>query len=200
MNNHGRNILGLLVITALAVSATLAWRHWTEPARARAQIQLQTEQRLAVLPAHSYDNRPLDAPLALAESQLPNSRLQAGYLATLANRPTAILLISQIQGYTGPITLSIAIAPNGRLLASRVIGQQETPGLGGRLGEPQLAWLTQFAGHRSTDHWSLRRDGGDFDQLAGATVTSRAVMTALREALSYFDQHRHALLGNSDHD
>lgn len=192
-----RGTCGVVVLAILALSATLAWRQWTEAARARAQVQLQTEQQLAVLPAQSYDNRPLDAPLALVDPRLPNSRILAGYLATLSGQPTAVLLIAQTQGYAAPITLSIAIGPDGRLLASRVIAQQETPGLGSRLGDPQLAWLAQFANRRSTDNWALKRDHGDFDQLAGATVTSRAVMTALQEALRYFEQHRAALLGAS---
>ncbi len=197
MNPGVRGAFGVVVLAIVALSATLAWRQWTEAARVHAQVQLQTAQQLAVLPAQSYDNRPLDAPLALVDPQLPNSRILAGYLATLAGQPTAVLLISQTQGYAGPITLSIAIGPDGRLLASRVIAQQETPGLGGRLGDSQLAWLTQFANRRSTDNWAVKRDHGDFDQLAGATVTSRAVMAALQEALRYFDQHRAALLGAS---
>ncbi|QCI11057.1 RnfABCDGE type electron transport complex subunit G [Pseudomonas putida] len=195
-----RSTLAVIVIAALALSATLAWRQWTEQARAHALVHLQIEQRLAVLPAQSYDNQPLDTPLALPEPQLPNSRILAGYLATLATQPTAVLLISQTQGYSSAITLGIAISPDGRLLASRVIEQQETPGLGGRLGDPQVGWLAQFANRRATDKWMLKRDHGDFDQLVGATVTSRAVMEALQEALGYFDQHRNELLGVPGHE
>ena len=120
----------------------------------------------------------------------------AAYRATLAGKPAAIGLVTQAQGYAGPVVLSIAIAPDGRLIGSQVVEQQESPGLGGSLVDPQVNWLQQFANRRLSDRWALKRDQGDFDQLAGATVTSRAVIEALQDALSYFDEHRHDLLGD----
>ena len=80
--------VGLLVLTgALALSATLAWRHWTSAAIADAEKQLNSRQRLAVLPEGSYDNPPLDNPLPRPAAQRPNSRILAAYRATLAGKP-----------------------------------------------------------------------------------------------------------------
>lgn len=200
MNRLGRDA-GLLLLTgALAVSATLTWRHWTSTAIASAEKQLQSRQRLAVLPEGSYDNQPLDTPLPRPAAQRPTSRVLAAYRATRAGAPTAIILITQAQGYAGPIVLSVAIATDGRLIGSQVVEQQESPGLGARLGDPQVHWLGQFANRQLGDHWALKRDQGDFDQLAGATVTSRAVITALQEALSYFDEQRSMLLEVTPHE
>ncbi|MDI3369595.1 MULTISPECIES: RnfABCDGE type electron transport complex subunit G [Pseudomonas] len=190
----------LVLIGVLAVSATLAWRHLTGPAITGAEKQLQSRQRLAVLPEGSYDNQPLDSPLAKPEAQRPNSRILAAYRATMAGKPSAIVLVTQTQGYAGPIVLSVAIATDGRLIGSQVMEQQESPGLGARLGDPQLHWLEQFDNRHQGDHWALKRDQGDFDQLAGATVTSRAVITALQEALSYFDEQRSVLLEGAAHE
>ncbi|MGE8322812.1 MAG: RnfABCDGE type electron transport complex subunit G [Pseudomonas sp.] len=187
--------VGLLLLTgAFALSATLVWRHWTNTAIAAAEKQLQSRQRLAVLPAGSYDNQPLDSPLPRPASQRPSSRILAAYRATLAGKPTAVILVTQAQGYAGPIVLSVAIAADGRLIGSQVVEQQESPGLGARLGDPQVNWLGQFANRQLSDRWGLKRDQGDFDQLAGATVTSRTVIGALQEALSYFDEQRSGLL------
>ncbi|MBK4994313.1 RnfABCDGE type electron transport complex subunit G [Pseudomonas sp. S37] len=198
---HPTRDVGLLLLTAvLAIAATLAWRQWTSPAIASAETQLQSRQRLAVLPAGSYDNQPLDRPLPRPAAQRPNSRILAAYRATLAGKPSAIILVTQTPGYSGPIVLSVAIANDGRLIGSQVVEQQESPGLGARLGDPQLKWLGQFANHQLGDHWALKRDQGDFDQLAGATVTSRAVITALQEALGYFDEQRSVLLEGSAHE
>jgi len=200
MNNLARNA-GLLLLTgALAVSATLAWRQWTGTAIASAEKQLQSRQRLAVLPEGSYDNQPLDMPLPRPAARRPNSRILAAYRATRAGEPTAIILITQAQGYAGPIVLSIAIATDGRLIGSQVVEQQESPGLGARLADPQVDWLGQFANRQLGDRWALKRDQGDFDQLAGATVTSRAVITALQEALTYFDEQRSMLLEGTAHE
>ncbi|MFP3997890.1 RnfABCDGE type electron transport complex subunit G [Pseudomonas capeferrum] len=196
MSPHVRTA-GLLLVTAvLALSTTLIWREWTLPAVSQAEKQLQSRQRLAVLPEGSYDNLPLDTPLPRPASHRPHSRIVAAYRATLAGKPAAIVLVTQAQGYAGPVVLSIAIAPDGRLIGSQVVEQHESPGLGSRLADPQVNWLKQFANRRLSDHWALKRDQGDFDQLAGATVTSRAVIEALQDALVYFDEHRHDLLGD----
>ncbi|MFK3820421.1 RnfABCDGE type electron transport complex subunit G [Pseudomonas sp. NPDC089407] len=199
MRHLARDVGLLLLTTVLAVAATFAWRQWTSPAIASAEKQLQSRQRLAVLPEGSYDNQPLDRPLPRPAAHRPNSRILAAYRATLAGKPSAIILVTQTQGYSGPIVLSVAIANDGRLIGSQVVEQQESPGLGARLGDPQLKWLGQFANRQLGEHWALKRDQGDFDQLAGATVTSRAVITALQEALGYFDEQRSVLLkGNAD--
>ncbi|MNN74177.1 Electron transport complex protein RnfG [compost metagenome] len=108
------------------------------------------------------------------------------------------MLHSQTPGYAGQIELLIAIDTQGRLIASKVLRQQETPGLGARLVEPGNPWLQSFIGtSRQTTPdaaWALKRDNGQFDQLAGATVTSRAVIHAVHDALRYFDEHRQRLL------
>ncbi|WP_409262191.1 RnfABCDGE type electron transport complex subunit G [Pseudomonas putida] len=198
---RGVRDVGLLLLTGvLAVSATLAWRQWTGPAIAGAEKQLQSRQRLAVLPDGSYDNQPLESPLPRPAAQRPNSRILAAYRATVAGKPSAIILITQAQGYAGPIVLSVAITTDGRLIGSQVVEQQESPGLGDRLGDPRLHWLSQFNNRDQVDHWALKRDQGDFDQLAGATVTSRAVIAALQDALSYFDEQRSVLLEGATHE
>ncbi|HDS1697522.1 MULTISPECIES: RnfABCDGE type electron transport complex subunit G [unclassified Pseudomonas] len=200
MKRGGRDV-GLLLLTGvLTVSATLAWRQWTSPAIASAEKQMQSRQRLAVLPEGSYDNQPLESPLPRPAAQRPNSRILAAYRATMAGKPSAIILVTQVQGYAGPIVLSVAIATDGRLIGSQVVEQLESPGLGDHLSDPQLQWLKQFDNRYLGDHWALKRDQGDFDQLAGATVTSRAVIAALQDALSYFDEQRSVLLEGAAHE
>jgi len=200
MNGTLRSSLLIVMVGSLALTATLAWRQWTRTAIADAEQQLQAQQFLAVLPAQSYDNLPLNSPLSLPADQPPHSRIIAAYRATRGTTPTAVLLVSQVQGYAAPIRLTIAISAQGRLIGTRVIEQQESPGLGARISDPQVNWLAQFAHHRLDDRWALKRDQGDFDQLAGATVTSRAVIEAHQDALVYFDQHRTLLLGVPAHE
>ncbi|MFJ4068303.1 RnfABCDGE type electron transport complex subunit G [Pseudomonas sp. NPDC089996] len=195
-----RSTLLLVAIGGSAVALSLAWQHWTGPAIADAERQLQASRFLAALPPQSYDNQPLDTALPLPADQPLHSKVLAAYRATHGTSPTAVVLVSQVQGYAGPIRLTIAIDADGRLIGTRVLEQQESPGLGGQVADPQSGWLAQFATHGLGDHWAIRRDHGDFDQLAGATVTSRAVIEAQQEALRYFDQHRSELLGAPDHE
>jgi Na+-translocating ferredoxin:NAD+ oxidoreductase subunit G len=195
-----RSSLLLLAVGGSTVALTLAWQHWTGPAIDDAERQLQASQFLAVLPAQRYDNHPLDSALPLPAEQPLHSKILAAYRATHGNLPTAIVLVSQVQGYAGPIKLTLAIDTEGRLIGTQVVEQRESPGLGGQIADPKSGWLAQFAKHGLSDRWALRRDQGDFDQLAGATVTSRAVIDAQQEALRYFDQHRSELLGVPGHE
>ncbi|WP_460418318.1 RnfABCDGE type electron transport complex subunit G [Pseudomonas sp. microsymbiont 2] len=201
MNTRWRNALLLSLVVGLAIAATLAWQRWTAPSIAEGTRQLQQQQWLAALPQGSYDNQPLDTPLPLVDARLRHSHLLAGYRASLAGLPVAVLLHSSVQGYAAPIRLIIAIDIQGRLLGVRVLEQQESPGLGNRLVDPALHWLDQFTGKALGDtaepRWAIKRDHGAFDQLAGATVTSRAVIDAVQDALRYFDEHRASLLGET---
>lgn len=201
MSARWRGSLLVLLVTALAVSATLAWQRWTAAPIAQATRQWQEQRWLVALPPSSYDNRPLATALPLRDTALPHSRLLAGYAASRAGSTVAVLLHSQFMGYGGPVELVIAIDRQGRLMGVQVLEQQESPGLGDQLANPALHWLDQFIGKGQTNPpaqaWAIRRDQGAFDQLAGATVTSRAVIDALQDALRYFDEHRSSLLGEA---
>jgi len=111
-----------------------------------------------------------------------------------------VLLRSRSEGYAGTLELLIAIDANGRVLGVKTLEQRETPGLGGDIGEWPNSWLQAFIGKSRTEPtdagWALKKDQGQFDQIAGATITSRAAVNAIHDALRYFDEHRALLLGN----
>jgi electron transport complex protein RnfG len=189
----------LLLAIALCGAALLATlQHFAAP-RIEQQRQAAAERALLdLLPAGSYDNRPLQQPIALpAGGLLGNARAEQGYLASLNDQPSAVLLPVTSIGYEGPIRLLVAITPDGQLLASKVLQQQETPGLADLLAPNHAAWLHGFAGktlHDDAASWTLRADQGQVDQIAGATITSRAVTDALQRALRFFDAERQRLL------
>lgn len=128
-----------------------------------------------------------------------DSTLIGGYRATRKTQTVAVLLRSVTEGYAGNIELLIAIDANGKLLGVKSLRQNETPALGGPIGDWPNRWLAMFSGKSRDDppdaEWALKKDQGQFDQMAGATVTSRAAVNAIRDALRYFDQHRTVLLG-----
>ena len=120
------------------------------------------------------------------------------YRARLAGRPMAAILETVApHGYSGPVRLYIAVTPDGRLLGVRVIEHQETPGLGDAIEEQRSGWIRQFDGRSLEDpppaRWKVRKDGGDFDQFTGATVTPRAVVAAVRAALLFVERKGPAL-------
>ncbi len=181
-----RRWLPALVVALLGVTLTSVL-HGTLAARTEAQRQASEERQLLdLLPAGSHDNAPLRQPLSLPGQAAP------AYRATLAGRVIAVLLTLDTQGYEGPIRLLVAIAADGRLLGSKVLAQQETPGLGDAIARPE--WLAQFGGKTLEQRWQWRRDGGDFDQMSGATLSSRAVLLGGQRALQVFAANRERLL------
>ena len=202
--SRARGVLVLLLLAGSGIAATAWLQRFATPLIATQQKALQSQKILSLLLPGSYDNQPLDQPLALAEPQLATSRLLAGYRATRAARHSAILLHSQVQGYGGPIQLLIAIGANGKLLAIKPLAHNESPGLGAQIALTPNPWLASFAGkslgNPAEPAWALKKDNGQFDQLAGATLTSRATVSAVHDALRYFDEHRAQLLGEGAHD
>ncbi|KOY03597.1 RnfABCDGE type electron transport complex subunit G [Pseudomonas nunensis] len=202
--NRATSVVTLVLLAGLGIGATDLVQHTSAERIATEQRLIDSRTLLDMLPPESYDNQPLEKPLALDNTSLSNSTLLTGYLATKAGQPSAVLLRSQTVGYTSTIELLIAIDANGKLLGVKTLKQAETPGLGGRLADWPNAWLHLFTGKSRTDPadngWALKKDQGQFDQMAGATTTSRAVINAIHDALRYFDEHQQELVGSVVHE
>jgi electron transport complex protein RnfG len=199
MNRTGSALI-VLMLVVIGIGATYVLQRINAPQIAAEQRLIESRKLLDLLPFEAYDNQPLEQPLALADTTLNHSILTGGYRATRGGQPVAILLRSQTQGYAGAIELLIAIDANGKLSGVKTLQQTETPALGGHLGDWPNTWLQTFIGKSSNEPsdagWALKKDQGQFDQMAGATITSRAAISAIHDALRYFDEHRAALLGS----
>ncbi|VVQ31557.1 RnfABCDGE type electron transport complex subunit G [Pseudomonas fluorescens] len=199
MNRTGSALI-VLMLVVIGIGATYVLQRINAPQIAAEQRLIESRKLLDLLPLAAYDNQPLEQPLALADITLTHSTLTGGYRATRGGQTVAILLRSQTRGYAGAIELLIAIDANGKLLGVKTLQQAETPALGGHLGDWPNAWLQTFIGKSSNEPsdagWALKKDQGQFDQIAGATITSRAAISTIHDALRYFDAHRAALLGS----
>ena len=114
---------------------------------------------------------------------------------------TRVLVVEDEESYSDALAYmlrkegyEVAIAADGNVLAVRAVAHEETPGLGDRIDAAKSDWIDRFRGRSIADpvpeRWTVRRDGGEFDELTGATITSRAVVSAVRDAVLYFQQHR----------
>jgi electron transport complex protein RnfG len=153
-----------------------------------------------VLAGHAYDND------MLADSIKLQDPASAGDAATViahrARRNGAVVsVVMEIvapDGYSGAIRLLVAIEPGGTVLAARVLQHKETPGLGDFIETRKSDWIARFSGKSlrapAPAAWHVRKDGGEFDQYTGATVTSRAIVGAVARSLALFERHRDAVL------
>ncbi|MGH8351303.1 MAG: RnfABCDGE type electron transport complex subunit G, partial [Pseudomonas sp.] len=169
----------LVLLAALGLGVTYFVQLGSAPRIAAEQRLIDSRNLLDLIAPDSYDNQPLEHPIKLETTALANSTVLGGYLATRADQPVAVLLRIQTIGYAGAIDLMIAVDANGRLLGVKTLKQSETPGLGARIADWPNSWLQVFSGKSRTEPgdsgWALKKDQGQFDQIAGATITSRAV-------------------------
>lgn len=100
-------------------------------------------------------------------------------------------------GYNAAIDLLIGISPLGAVTGVRAVRHRETKGLGDAIEVAKSDWILQFDGKTltspRTELWAIDQDEGELDAIAGATVTSRTVVAAVKNTLLYFEQHRDEL-------
>ena len=196
----------ILFLFVVAFTALLSGVYlWTLPAVAAAAAEEKMKLIDEVLPRSAYDNDLLndfvrleaDAALGLDEESSIFRARRKGAIEVFVFEAAAP------DGYAGRIRLLIALGADGALRGVRVIQHKETPGLGDYI-EPkkdknkQRPWITQFDGLAPAAiderEWKVRKDGGRFDSMAGATVTPRAVVKAVRKAVLHVAANRERLL------
>jgi electron transport complex protein RnfG len=120
------------------------------------------------------------------------------YRARKQDKPVAAIIeCIAADGYSGKIRLLVAVNVNGTLAGVRATEHLETPGLGDAIEKKKSSWIDVFQNKSldkpTSDHWRVRRDGGEFDQITSATITSRAVVNATHNVLKYFEANRELL-------
>lgn len=171
----------------------------TEFGTADAIVENERQQLLrnlyALLPAQRLDNDIASDTLHLpAAALLGTEKSSTAYRARLQGAPVAVIFNSVApNGYNGRIHLLVGVYVDGSLAGVRVVKHAETPGLGDGIEVRKSPWIRSFDG-KSLDNpdaagWRVRRDGGEFDQLTGATITPRAIVAAVRNTLLYYRQN-----------
>lgn len=187
----------ILLVFAFVGTAILAFAHQsTEPTIARGQQAAKLSLLSQVLPAALYDNDLLSSSKNVPPNDLLGTRLASSlWLARHKGHFSGVVLEAIApDGYSGEITLLIGIDAHGSVTGVRVTAHRETPGLGDYIERTKSAWIDQFSGkslnNPPSKHWKVVKDGGAFDARAGATITPRAVVRAVKGALEYFAKHR----------
>jgi electron transport complex protein RnfG len=180
-----------LIAAALLVMGNLATRDAIEQRRAE-DLLASLDQ---VIPPAIHDNdlleNPLDLPLASGETV-------AVYRALKGNEVAGVAYPLSTQGYGGSIELILGLSARGEILGVRALAHAETPGLGDKIDVSRDHWILGFdglsLGNPPIERWAVKKDGGDFDQFSGATITPRAVVGALKEGLVLFRERKDTLL------
>ncbi len=185
---HGL-ILGLFCLgfgTLLAVTDAVT----LEDINARA-VEDKQASLSQVLPDSIHDNNPVTDTLVLSNAE---GKPVTVYQAKLNGQVSGVAYEILGSGYAGEIRLMMGIDAKGKVLGIRVLAHKETPGLGDKIEVKKSDWITRFTGlslgNPPAERWKVKKDGGDFDQFAGATITPRGVMAAVRGGLDFFAENQ----------
>jgi electron transport complex protein RnfG len=167
-----------------------------------------------IVPQSTYDNDLLNDTISLTHDEV-HSELNVRLLGPIADDAvayvarkdgkahTVILPVTAPDGYTTQIDMIVGIKLDGRLAGVRIIDHKETPGLGDKIEAQKHPWIFQFAGlsllNPEEKSWAVKKDGGEFDQFTGATITPRAVVRSVKLAMKFFEQHGKALAADKEY-
>ena len=158
-----------------------------------------------IIPAESYDNDLLLDTLIIKPSRLLNTKEDSLAYRARKNKQNVAVVFTSIaaNGYNGSIHLLVGVNANGTLSGVRVVKHRETPGLGDVVEISRSNWILDFndksLSNPNDKGWKVKRDGGVFDQFTGATITPRAVVNAVHDALLYFEKNQDMLFSvNTD--
>lgn len=120
------------------------------------------------------------------------------YLVRRQQTPIAAIIPVIAQGYGGAIVLAVGVDLRGTVTGVRVLAHRETPGLGDDIELGKSRWILGFNGKSRTEPpdqaWRIKKDGGQFDGFIGATITPRAVVHGVHQALRYLAEDGGRLL------
>jgi electron transport complex protein RnfG len=197
-----RNAVGLALFAMVTAGAIAVTQVLTQERIARNILAAEAKALNQIVPVGSYENDMLTDTITLDErfnlSLLgPIGDHALAHVARTDGQVTTVILpVTAPDGYTTAIRLLVGIHANGDIAGVRTVEHRETPGLGDKIDHRKSDWIFSFQGTSLSDDitWAVKKDGGDFDQFTGATITPRAVVAAVQGALQFFQQHQASLL------
>jgi len=184
----------LTIICSLAATALALVYNITKDPIAYQQRLKKLKAIKAVQP--NYDNEPDQdfVDLKTDENTDGNGNLTRFYITKKGGTLTGVVFMVSAVGYGGTIDLMVGLSPEGTITGVQVLKHTETPGLGAKITEGKF--IQQFTEKNvQNTNWSLKKEGGDIDQISGATISPQAVVKALNGGLIFFSEHREDILG-----
>ncbi|AST68888.1 MULTISPECIES: electron transport complex subunit RsxG [Kosakonia] len=186
MRKHG---VTLALFAAGSTGLTAAINQMTKSTIADQAVLQQKALFDQVLPPESYTNALAQSCYVVSDPALGKGSHRV-WIAQKEDKPVAAVIESTApDGYSGAIQLLVGADFSGTVLGVRVTEHHETPGLGDKIELRISNWITYFAGKKidgpADSHFAVKKDGGDFDQFTGATITPRAVVNAVKRTGIY---------------
>ncbi len=197
MKEIGKLILVLTLICFIAAVALYQVNELTKEPIALAYKEEKLKAIRSVLP--KYDNKPDTEnegkiSIVIGKDDAGNDIAKDYYVATMEGEIVGVAFegISS-EGYGGDIVVMVGVTPDGTIHGIEIIRHAETPGLGTKIAEEPF--LSLFPGRNlENTKWGVKKDGGDIDQITGATISPRAVVFAIDDELKRFFEKKEEIL------
>lgn len=196
----------LLAIAALLGTGMLWLTAWhAEPYIEDNERRALLASLNAVIPRSSYDNDLLDDYIEVKAPDITAGAITSRvYRARMKGQPVAAAITTVApDGYNGNILILVGIGSGGVVKGVRIVKHRETPGLGDAIEAERSDWVHDFSGRSRNNpgdkYWTVKKDGGEFDQFSGATITPRAVVAAVHRSLVFYTRHRARLYAIENH-
>jgi len=192
----GRTVLVMIIFGVFFSTILQFVYNETNPIILKSEAEAKKRLLLQVVSKKIYNNDLINSYIEIPPNQrLKNKAVIKGYIAKKENKVTAVILETRApNGYSGEIKILVGIDAEGNILGTRVIKHQETPGLGDYIDINKGEWINIFTAsslkNTSQLEWAVKKDQGKFDYMSGATITARAVIVAINEALIYFKENK----------
>ncbi|MFT5707799.1 MAG: electron transport complex protein RnfG [Oceanospirillaceae bacterium] len=190
------NVLGISVfalITALLIAITFVL---TKDSIASNIKQQKSAKLFEIVGATEFNNDVFEQTIELDGAPFGYQNNITAYIAMQGTKIQAIIFpVLTGRGYSGDISLLVGVNANTSIAGVRVISHTETPGLGDKLELKKSPWLLSFNQQKKQldNTWAVKKDGGEFDQFTGATITPRAVVNAVGGVLDYVNANQQQL-------
>ncbi len=191
-----KSVLALALFALIGTALVALTNHYTRDRIVQNEREYLLRGLNELISPDRYDNDLFtDVVTVINKELLGTSEPVTIYRARREGSPVAAILTPVVpNGYSGPIGLLVGINYDGGLIGVRVSSHRETPGLGDKIDIGKGDWIFSFDGLRignpPASQWTVKKEGGYFDQFTGATVTPRAVVIAVYNALLYLDDNR----------
>jgi electron transport complex protein RnfG len=184
----GTFCLGFGIVLAISDSITV------DDIAARA-LEDRLNSLSEVIPASIHDNNLVADAITMKNERDKEITV---YRATREGKVTGVAYEIFGTGYSGEMKLMMGVDTQGKILGVRVLAHKETAGLGDKMEVKKSDWILRFTG-LSLDNplpgkWKVKKDGGQFDQFTGATITPRGVIDAIRRGLELFAAHKEQMM------
>lgn len=193
-----KNTLGISLFAAVTAALIAVTQVVTATRIHENQEAHQARTLYQILPASLDEN--LHQHIILVDAPELGLREPIQIFQSIVNNEVqaVVIPVTTAEGYSGDIQMLVGIWNDGRIAGVRVVNHRETPGLGDKIDIEKSDWILSFEGLRwmgeDDTRWNVRKDGGDFDQFTGATITPRAVVHQVADTLAYFELRRAQIL------